>query len=746
MANKTQITQIFSQTVQTIHAKFKATGIGLRAKAKVPELRVKDSTMAQPDVYPLLGDRYILGRSGKSCDIVVRNPLISHVHASIERDSKNLDSFKIKDENSTNGVYMGKRRLNSLLLRHGDLLTLGPPELDATVTLEYIYPYSIWAKLIRYFLYGVSGILAVVCLWIGIQWATIPVYPLPAGIIAPVAVYGGDGQTPLNPLRKETHRELERMEDFSPYLPKAVIASEDTRYYWHLGVDPAGIARAVLTNFQSRELREGASTLTQQLARSLFPEVGRQNTLWRKLREMAVALKLEARYSKDFLLQVYLNRVYLGVSNYGFEDAAQFYFDKNAKDLTLSEAATLVGILPAPNTFNPVESYDKAVFYRNRVIARMAEAGMVTQEQADKARRSRIEVSPKAKNILSNTIGPYYYSYVFQELNDLLGEDLAKEGNFIVETTLDVRLQKLADQTLRNQIKNIAGVSQGAIVSLNTSNGEIMALTGGLDYAKSQFNRALAQRQPGSTFKVFAYTTALEQGISPYKQYPCNSLSWQGQRFRPCERSTGNIDMYTALALSENSVSLRIAQDVGLDKVVETAHNFGIKSKLDAVPGMILGQNEVNLLELTGAYASFANKGVWNRPHSIRRILDGSDCTDYNDRNTCREIYAFKDEKDRSKRVISEGIAQTMTEMMQSVITKGTGTSASLGLGEAGKTGTTNRAVDLWFVGYVPSYKIAAGVWLGNDDNKPTNSGSYQAAMLWGKYMKQATAKTPPKS
>lgn len=276
--------------------------------------------------------------------------------------------------------------------------------------------------------------------------------PPPVTVQGPTIVFSREGQTLRTP-RTQRHAEISRLRDFSPYLPKAVLASEDTRFYWHLGVDPIGTLRAFVTNIRGGEIREGGSTLTQQLARNLVPEyVGRQDSAARKLREAAVALKLETVYSKNALLLTYLNRVYLGSGTYGFEDAAQFYFGKSATDLTLSEAATLAGILPAPNSFNPVQDYQAAVEYRDRVISRMAEQGVVSQQEAQQARRSRIEVSPAAREELRSTIAPYYYSHVFDELEQLLGKQLAQEGNFIVQTGLDTQMQAKAESALRNAI------------------------------------------------------------------------------------------------------------------------------------------------------------------------------------------------------------------------------------------------------------------------------------------------------
>ena len=555
-------------------------------------------------------------------------------------------------------------------------------------------------------------------------------------------VYAQDGETPINPTaRNNTHRELKKLSDFSDYLPDAVIASEDSRFNWHFGVDPIGVSRAILINLTSSELRQGASTLTQQLARSLFPEVGRQNTAGRKLREALVALKLETFYSKDFILKTYLNRVYLGIGSYGFEDAAQFYFEKSAAELNLSEAATLVAILPAPNAYNPVKDYDTAIGLRNRIIDRMLKLGMVSEEDADRARRSRIEVSPSARESFSSTVAPYFYSYVIDELQELLGSDVAREGNFIIETALNPTMQKQAEKSLEYSISNDGdrlNYSQGAIVTLDRKNGNILALVGGVNYEQSQFNRVVqAKRQPGSTFKVFAYAAALEDGIDPDTEYSCAPLSWMGQQYRGCERSSGDIDMYEGLAQSENVTALRVAQDVGLNKVIDVAQRLGVDSPLIKAPGVVIGQSEATVLEMTGAYATIANDGIWNKPHAINRILDGSDCKNSQDRNSCRVVYIFEDDQETFSDVIEPEITDELTQMLQLAVEEGTAKAAYIEQEEAGKTGTTDKNVDLWFIGYIPNKDLVTGVWLGNDDNSPTRGSSYQAASLWGRYMKQ---------
>ena len=737
--SKSPISKAVTQAVERIKVNFSSGNF--KAGKATPELRITEAN-GQEQVFPLVGDRYTLGRSSRS-DISIRNPVVSQTHLILKRNRKKPRSFIVEDEKSTNGIYRGKRRLKSLSLYDGESFTLGPPELAAAVTVKYLNPPPFWIYLIRYALYALTGMLGLLLFLLAIEWVKVPVYPIPRESTLPIVVYADDNETPINPTaQNNTHRELKRLGNFSKYLPNAVIASEDSRYYWHFGVDPIGITRAIAINLTSSN-RQGASTLTQQLARSLFPEVGRENTAGRKIREMMVAFKLETFYSKNFILKTYLNRVYLGIGSYGFEDAAQFYFEKSAADLNLSEAATLVAILPAPNLYNPVKDYETAVGLRNRIIDRMVKLGMVGKEEADRARRSRIEVSPKARETFDSAVAPYFYGYVLDELKNLLGADVAKEGNFIVETALNPRLQKLAEESLEYSVAEDGsrlGYSQGAMVTLDSRNGNILALVGGVNYNQSQFNRVVqAKRQPGSTFKVFAYAAALEQGIDPEKEYSCAPLTWRGQQYRGCERSSGNIDMYLGLAQSENVNALRVAQDAGLKKVIDVAQRLGVKSPLADAPGVVIGQSEATVLEMTGAYATIANDGIWNKPHAINRILDGSDCKKAGDPDSCREIYVFENDEETFRDVIEPEITDELTEMMQIAVAEGTGKAAAIDADEAGKTGTTDQNVDLWFIGYVPKddYDYITGVWLGNDDNSPTNASSSQAASLWGRYMRQ---------
>ncbi|MTJ22872.1 FHA domain-containing protein [Dolichospermum sp. UHCC 0352] len=737
-----------TQAVSTIQARV-SSSIKLKPNAKVPKLLVHDAGANTREEHNLLGDRHILGRSSKSCDFVVRNQVVSAIHLSLSRDStQNTSAFTIKDENSTNGIYLGKRRINALELRHGDVITLGPPQLAASVSVQYIDPPDWYVKAATWTAYGIGGVTVLIALSIGVEWMKFSVRPLPTATKAPVVVYARDGSTPLREPRNIAHTDLKKISDFGPYLASAVVASEDSRYYWHFGVDPLGVLRALLINSRSGDVQQGASTVTQQVARSLFREyVGSQDSLGRKVKEAVVSLKLETFYSKDDILLTYLNRVFLGADTSGFEDAAKYYFNKSAKELTLAEAATLVGILPAPNAFDFCGSGPRklgAADYRNRVIKRLLEMGKITQEEANRARRSTVQISPKVCERQAKTIAPYFYDYVFQELTLRLGPAAAREGNYIIETQLDPAIQAKAETELKNSITKDGsnfGFSQGGMVTLNAKTGGIVAMVGGTDYRKSQFNRSVqAQRQPGSTFKIFAYTAAMEKGISPYRSYSCSPLTWQGFTYRPCRSGAGgSLDIATGLALSENPIALRVAKEIGLNKVVDMAQRLGVKSDLEAVPGLILGQSVVNVLEMTGAFGAISNRGVWNPPHAISKIRDSSDCKDLKDLQTCRVIYSFDTDPNGNKRVIKKEVANQMTTLMRGVITNGTGRSAAIGLGEAGKTGTTNNNVDLWFIGFIPSRQLVTGIWLGNDNNSPTSGSSAQAAQLWGNYMGKIT-------
>jgi membrane peptidoglycan carboxypeptidase len=733
-----QLSQVINRT------KVNFTRLALKPNARVPKLLVQDADAPQPDVFPLLGEKYVLGRSSQSCDIVVRNEVVSQVHLSLKRDRTKNNSFLLKDEGSTNGIYRGKKRVDRITLRNGDTFTLGPPELKAAVKITYLDPPPTYMRVLRYGLYGTGSLLSLLLLAIVAESTKINVNPLPDAN-GPVMVYAEGMEEPLRPPKVGAHKDLATLTDFSPYLPKALIASEDSRFYWHFGVDPWGVGRALVVSRQKGKLTQGASTLTQQVARSLFRSyVGSEDNLPRKMREAVVALKLEATYSKDKILLTYLNRVFLGDDAHGFEDAAQHYLGKSARDLTLPESAMLVGILPGPNMFNPcVEDKQgrkgtKAIERRNLVLTRMLETGMITQAEAREARRSTLNYRQEACTPTSNTKAPYLYTYVFEELQEILGVETAKEGNFAIETGVDLNMQAKAETALRQNVAAAGSsyrFSQGGIVTLDSSTGIVKAMVGGVNYQTSQFNRAVAaQRQPGSTFKLFGYAAAIEGGISPGKTYSCDPLAWGGRTFPSCNHgAVGATNMYTGFALSENAIALRVAKDIGLPKVIETAKKMGIKSPQGEVPALVLGQSVMNMLEMTGAYGAVADRGIWHRPRVIKRVYDTSNCS-LKQVNKCRVMYDATTDP-QSKRVLSASVADTLTTMMRSVVTNGTGKNAAIGLGEVGKTGTTNDNVDLWFIGFIPNKNVTTGVWLGNDDNSPTKGSSAQAAQVWANYM-----------
>jgi len=722
----------------------------INPKERVPKLEVRLSQKDKPQIYELVGDRYIIGRSTGKCDVVIQTPLVSQVHAQLVRDRTHKKSqFILQDQNSTNGIYRQKQRLKSVPLRHNMKITLGPPELVDAATLRFLDPPPWYIRTLQYTGIGIGAIAGIIIMAISYEVSRVPdVKPFPVTRQGPVEVLAGDGKTRLDPTDIANHTEYSDLKDFGQFIPKAVIASEDTSFYWNIGVDPVGVARAIVTNVRSRgERLEGASTITQQLARNIFGKekeyVGSDDSAGRKWREAAAAIKLTLNYKKEEILRQYLNRAYTGYGVYGFKDAAKLYFDKEASQLTLAEAAMLVGLLPSPENINPFRNKNTAIEYRDRILNRMAELGMITEKDADQARRSVLILNEAAKTKLQGTIAPYYYSYVFEELEDVLGDNFARSGNIIVETNLDVTMQKASDKTLQESVDNYGGAngfSQGAIVTVDADSGSILVMTGGVDYKNSQFNRASQSlRQPGSTFKLFSYVAALKQGISPNQTFSCNALSG----VVGCHNGgSGMINMYQGFAFSENVVAIRVADAAGLENVVQTAKDLGITTKLSASSNMVLGGQEVKMLEITGAYAAVVNQGKFIKPHAIKRILDTNYCQNWRDRQTCRVVFdsgtAEGSKKFQFLKGIDADVANTMLNIMGGVVQYGTGKSAAIAQAQVvGKTGTTDEGRDLWFIGAVPKKNLVTAVWLGNDQGV-TNGSSAVAAQVWGDYMRQA--------
>jgi penicillin-binding protein 1A len=512
------------------------------------------------------------------------------------------------------------------------------------------------------------------------------------------------------------------LKDLPPYLPKAFIAIEDRRFYSHYGVDPLGIVRAAVANILHRGVSQGGSTLTQQLAKNLF--LTQERTLQRKLQEVELALWLERKHSKAEILELYLNRVYFGSGAYGVEAAAQRYFGKSAKNVTLAEAAMLAGLVKSPSRLAPNRNPEGAEKRAQTVLSAMADAKFITQAQAQ-ASIGHPSYSVKAAG--AGTIN-YVADWIGEVLDDLVGQI---DQNIVVETTIDPKLQSVAEASVIDELaaKSVKfNVSQGALVAM-TPDGAVRAMVGGRNYAESQYNRAVtAKRQPGSAFKPFVYLTAIEAGLTPEtlrQDAPLDVKGWKPENYS--HEYFGAVTLTQALAMSLNTVAVRLGLEVGAKNVVRTAHRLGISSKLDANASIALGTSEVSLTELVGAYAPFANGGLGVAPHVVTRIRTGEG----------KVLYTRP--ADQLGQVIEPRHVAMMNTMMQETLLNGTARKAEIpGWMAAGKTGTSQDFRDAWFIGYTAN--LVTGVWLGNDDNSPTRkaTGGGLPVEVWTRFMRAA--------
>ncbi len=513
-----------------------------------------------------------------------------------------------------------------------------------------------------------------------------------------------------------------RLAELPDYVPNAVIAIEDRRFYSHYGVDPIGLLRAAYANYSSGRVVQGGSTLTQQLAKNLFLNPDR--TIERKLQEVVLAIWLESRFTKEEILQLYLNRVYFGAGATGIEKAARTYFQKSASELDIAEAATLAGVLKAPSATNPASNPKAAAERARLVLQSMADAGFITPEEAAESAgrpaEARSQPFASAKH------------YVVDWVNEQLPEFVKDYGqSLVVETTIDPVLQAQAEAELRKELRAEGaklGVKQGAMVIMD-GGGAVLAMVGGSSYRKSQFNRVTqAKRQPGSAFKPFVFLAALERGYTPDSvevDEPVRIGNWTPENYR--KKYLGPVPLETALALSLNTIAAKLAVAVGPDAVAAVAHRLGIVSRLGKDASLALGTSEVTLLELTSAFAPFSNGGYPVAPFAVTRILtrDG------------RVVY----ERNGSgfPKAITDHDLYGMNRMMRLVITDGTGSRAAFpDFDIAGKTGTSQDYRDAWFIGYTSD--LIAGVWVGNDDNSPTKkvTGGLLPAEIWRKVMEPA--------
>ena len=541
-----------------------------------------------------------------------------------------------------------------------------------------------------------------------------------------IAILAADGSLLAN--RGETGGRTVTIGEIPPYLPKAFVAIEDRRFYDHFGIDPIGISRALVTNLRGRGVAQGGSTLTQQLAKNLF--LTQERTAARKIQEAILALWLERTYTKDQILELYLNRVYFGSGAYGVEAAAQRYFNKSARSVTIAEAAMLAGLVQAPSRLAPNRNPDAAEKRAQLVISAMADQGFISQGAAKTALTAPAEVPERVGAGSVN----YAADYVMDVLDDFIG---AVEGDVTVLTTLDTKLQSSAEAILVDALSAQGAklhATQGAVVSL-APDGAIRALIGGRDYTKSQFNRATAaHRQPGSSFKPFVYLSAIEKGMTPdtiRDDSPVSIKGWEPENYSRSFR--GPVTLQTAFAHSLNTVVARLIQEVTPREVIRAAQRLGITSPLQPNLSLALGTSEVTPLEMTAAYASFANGGQAVLPYVIREVrsTDG------------KVIYARK--ASNFGPVIQPQTLAMMNTMFHGVMTGGTGSKVNLpGWEVGGKSGTTQDYRDAWFVGFTG--RLVTAVWVGNDDNSTMKrvTGAGLPAEIWGKYMKAAHAGAQP--
>ncbi len=527
--------------------------------------------------------------------------------------------------------------------------------------------------------------------------------------------------------------------EMPPQLVNAFLAAEDRRFYNHRGVDYPSIVRAIVTNLKAGEIVEGGSTLTQQLARIVF--LSQERSLDRKIREALMAQKIEQSFSKSEILERYLNLVYLGAGAYGITDAAWIYFSKDPKDLNLSEIATLAAMPPAPSVYSPLVDLALAEDQRNKVLSRMRDAGHITPAEAEQTQAQPLVLKPSPpKN--SESPYPYFTDHVQKELDRLVEEgvlsaDVLSQGGLQIETTLNPAWQALAEEIVLWVVERdgyYERFEQAAFVIIDPRTGGIPVMIGGMDFKNSEFNRVTqAHRQPGSTFKTFVYTAAIAAGFSPYRGYVDAPISIDGYTPKNYGGSfRGSVSMRDALTSSINTVALKTLLDVGFAPVIQVAKDMGIESELQETYSLALGSWEVTLLELTSAYGTLANGGVHVPAHGISRIL-----------NRQGEVI-FEAKSLKTTQAVDEDSAAIMTWMLQDVVDSGTGRAAKLDRPVAGKTGTSEKARDLWFIGYIP--QLVAGVWLGNDDNAQTWGSSGTAAYLWGEVMRELVVDLPVES
>lgn len=541
--------------------------------------------------------------------------------------------------------------------------------------------------------------------------------------------------TLLYSLHDEANREVVDTDEMSPHLKRAVLAVEDSYFYSHNGINPSSVGRALLANAEAGSTVEGGSTITMQLVKNLF--LTPERAISRKVAEAVLALRLEQIFSKDEILEMYLNQVYWGHNNYGVETAAQSYFNKSATDLTLPEAAMMAGLIQAPENYSPFYNYQLTKQRQVVVLNRMRQLGWITAEEEVAARDAPLLIG-EVKSFRSS-ISPYITEAAVQELKQRFGNEAVVKGGMRVQTTIDLGMQQMAEATVQRHSARIRHIAdQMALVSIDPRTHFVKAMVGGVDYEASQFNRATqAYRQPGSAFKPFVYYTAFATGrYTPASSIADTPVSYpDGYRtYSPKNYGgdfMGNITIRTALEVSRNVPAVKLGQAVGINQIIELCRTLGINSPMQAVTSLPLGAVDLTPMEMAGAYATFASNGWHSEPTFIVQVTDSSG-------------NVLLDNTPKPQLVLDPWAAASLTDVLQGVIVRGTGKGAQIGRPAAGKTGTTDSQRDVWFVGYVP--QLATAVWIGNDNYAPMRSGSTggtYAAPVWKDFMQQALVNEP---
>jgi 1A family penicillin-binding protein len=550
-------------------------------------------------------------------------------------------------------------------------------------------------------------------------------------------IYDVKGKS-LASLHGEANREVVKLDKVNPTLKRAVIAMEDSHFYLHHGINPNSVGRALLVNWERGTVVEGGSTLTMQLVKILF--LSRKRMFSRKIAEAVLAIRVEQIFTKDQILEMYLNQIYWGHNNYGIQTAAQSYFAKSADKLNLAESAMLAGLIQSPEEYSPFVNYEVAKQRQSVVLSRMRELGWITVAEEQAARKQKLKLGEITSWQTSEL--PYITEAVVAELNERFGRDAVLKGGMRVQTTIDYNFQRMAEETVRQAHRNLRrrGLypDQVALASVDPRTHFVKALVGGVSYDKSQFNRALqSRRQPGSSFKPFVYYTAFATGkYSPESTVIDGPVSYRDGSGWYSPRNygggySGAVSIRTALMKSANVPAVKLGRAVGLDKVIETCRTLGIKSPMEPVTSLPLGAIGMTPLEMAGAYATFASTGWHSDPTIIVRVTD-----------TTGNV--LLDNTPKPRRVLDPWAVASLNSVLQNVITGGTGTAAQIGRPAAGKTGTTSSERDIWFVGYVP--QLATAVWVGNDNYRPLGGGAtggVYVAPIWRDFMLKALKNEP---